>query len=306
MHVKVFSPSAISSFFASHLVKDPLKCGAYGGGFTISRGVYVNLEVNLDTNETIIENYINNIRVDSCILQKVVDLILPKDLKLYRISVKQRIEVPIGCGFGTSGASALAISFALAKAFDLKMTYLQIARIAHIADLECKTGLGTVAGIVGGGFRLALKPGAPGIGVVDRIPIREDEYFILAAAFGPISTKDVLSNRQKLKYINKLGKQTLRDILEDISPENFMKCCKNFALKSGFMTSRVKKVIETAERVGAIGATQNMIGEAVHALVDKSNFDNVFNAFKLFFDEKDILVAKLDVRGPRYLPHNNH
>ncbi|MCS7363989.1 MAG: pantoate kinase [archaeon GB-1867-035] len=306
MHVEVFSPSAISSFFASHIVKDPLKCGAYGGGFTINRGVYVSLEVDFNVDEIMIENYINNVKIDSFILRKIIDLILPKDLGPYKIVVRQRIEVPIECGFGTSGASALALSFALAKAFNLKMTYLQIARIAHMADLECKTGLGTVAGIIAGGFRLALKPGAPGIGVVDRIPICEDEYFIIAAAFGSISTRNVLSSRQKLKYINKLGKQTLRDILKDVSPENFMKCCKIFAFKSGFMTSRVKKVIEAVEKAGAIGATQNMIGEAVHALVDKNNFDSVFNAFKRFFNEENIIVAKLDVVGPRYISSSNH
>lgn len=301
MHVRVFSPSAISSFFSSYIVKDPLRCGAYGGGFTIDKGVYVDVEVDFNTDETVIESYINNVRIDSFILREIVKLILPKDIKSYKLTVSQKIEVPIECGFGTSGASALAISYALAKAFNLKMTYLQIAKIAHIVDLKCKTGLGTVSGIIGGGFRLALKPGAPGVGVVDRIPICEDEYVIISAAFGPISTRNILNNRQKLKRINKLGRETLRKILRDVSPENFMKCCKEFALKSGLMTKRVEKVVEAVEKAEAIGATQNMIGEAVHALVHIDNLYKVLEVFKQFFDEREIIIAKFDVRGPRYI-----
>lgn len=301
MEVKVFSPCAISSFFASHIVRDPLKCGAYGGGFTIDRGVHVHLFVEFNTSETVIESYINNMKVNSFILRKTLELILPEDIEPYRLTVKQEIEVPIECGFGTSGASALAISLALAKAFKLNLTYLQVARIAHIVDLECKTGLGTVAGIIGGGFRLAVKPGAPGIAVIDRIPICEDEYYIISAAFGSISTKSILIDRRKLKYIDKIGRETLRNILKEPSPENFMRKCKEFAIKTGLMTDRVRRVVKAVEKAGAIGATQNMIGEAVHALVRKDNFRRVIKVFNQFFNENEIIIARIDTRGPRYL-----
>ncbi len=298
MNVETFSPAAISSFFAPHIVKDPLKCGAWGGGFTISRGVQVNLEISFNAEKTTLENYINNVKVDSCILGKLVKLMLPPNLEPCRIVVKQKIQVPIECGFGTSGASALAIALALAKALKLNMTYLQIARAAHLADLKCKTGLGTVTGIIGGGFRIAVKPGAPGIGIVDRIPISTDDYYIIAAAYGPIPTKKVLSNPAKLQQIKKLGKETLRHIMKEPTPENFMKQCKKFAIKSGFMTGRVKKAIQEAEKAGAVGATQNMIGEAIHALTPKENLESVYNAFTKHFRRDKIVIAKIDIKGP--------
>ena len=226
---------------------------------------------------------------------------VPSELKPCKVIVKQRIEVPIECGFGSSGASALAISLALAKALKLKMTYLQIARIAHLADYYCRTGLGTVAGIVGGGFRLAVKPGAPGIAIVDRIPINEDEYRVIAATFGPISTREVLGETRKLEYFTELGKEALKNILKEPTPENFMKQCRIFALKSGFMTNRIRGIIENTMNNGLTNITQNMIGEAVHALVHVSEIDKALSIFKKHFNEENIIVAQIDSRGPRYI-----
>ena len=95
--------------------------------------------------------------------------------KSYVVIVNHKIEVPIGTGFGTSAGGALTAGLALKEALDLPLTHNQIGKIAHIAEIECQTGLGTVSSLTStGGCVLVVEPGAPGICQIDRIPITPD------------------------------------------------------------------------------------------------------------------------------------
>jgi hypothetical protein len=57
-------------------------------------------------------------------------------------------------------------------------------------------------------------------------------------------------------------------------------------------------------QAGAIGATQNMIGEAVHAIVLKENASAVVEAFKNVLPEKQVLKCKVDFQGVRLIGNN--
>jgi pantoate kinase len=78
-----------------------------------------------------------------------------------------------------------------------------------------------------------------------------------------------------------------------------MTCCLDFAEKTGFMTERLRKLATLAEKSGAIGAAQNMVGEAVHALTTLENADNVVQAFKQVLPEEKILLTKIALQGAR-------
>lgn len=60
------------------------------------------------------------------------------------IKVKHEIDVPIGCGLGVSGACALGTAIGIAKELKLPITLNQAADFAHLAEVELKTGLGTL------------------------------------------------------------------------------------------------------------------------------------------------------------------
>jgi pantoate kinase len=190
----------------------------------------------------------------------------------------------------------LGTGFALCKVLGINLTYGQIGRIAHVAEIKCKTGLGTVGPLLLSGCILTVEPGAPGFAVIERLPISED-YRIVAGVFNPISTKGVLSSTEKREIVNKWGQKTVNRILAEPSLENFMRTSKEFALKTGFATERVRRLMENAEKAGAVGAAQNMVGEAVHALVLKDKVDDVVEVFKKVLQKKKILVAKIDFRG---------
>jgi pantoate kinase len=304
---KAFSPAGISSFFEicdtetdGSPISDLERIGARGGGFGIQKGVTTQIDVSKAENDSI-HVFINEKDAPEAETTKtVVQMLLSKVSEKCKVVVKHKVEVPIGAGFGSSAAGALSTALALSKALNLKLTYNQIGRLAHVAEVKCKTGLGTVGPLMLGGCILTIEPGAPGIAIIDRIPISTD-YVIVAGVFGPIPTKEVLASPEKRLAVNKWGKKTLEKILSEPSLENFLACCCDFAEKTGFMTERVRTLIRLAEGAGAIGAAQNMVGEAVHALVTLENAENVVQAFKQVLPQEKILVAHVDIQGARLI-----
>jgi pantoate kinase len=153
-----------------------------------------------------------------------------------------------------------------------------------------------------GGCILTVEPGAPGISVIDRIPL-SDDYAIITGVFGSTPTKQVLSSAEKRQEVNRWGRKTLEAILAEPNVENFMACCLDFAEKTGFMTARVRHLAKLAEKAGAVGAAQNMVGEAVHALAFEENAGNIAEAFKQVLPNERILIAKIDFQGARLIRH---
>jgi pantoate kinase len=148
--------------------------------------------------------------------------------------VEHKIEVPIGTGFGTSAGGALTAGLALRETLEIPLTYNQIGKIAHVAEIQCQTGLGTVSSLTSiGGCVLVVEPGAPGICQIDRIPITPD-YMVVAGYLNPTIRKEtVLSSSKKRKEITGYGKKTLKAILDEPNLENFLDCCWEFSQKPG-------------------------------------------------------------------------
>ena len=232
----------------------------------------------------------------------VVEALLSKLDKSYVVIVDHKVEVPIGAGFGTSAGGALTAALALKEALDLPLTYNQIGKIAHVAEVQCKTGLGTVGPLMLGGCILTLEPGAPGISVIDRLPLSPD-YVIVAGVFGPTTTKQILSSAEKRLEVNRYGRKTLEAILDEPSIENFLARCLEFAEKTGFMTPSLRQLVKLAEKAGAVGSAQNMVGQAVHSLVLEENANQVAEAFKQVLPPEKVIVSKVDFQGARLVGH---
>ena len=300
---KAFSPAGISSFFEicdrtpdGKLIADPERIGARGGGFSPSKGVSTEVSV-AEAEENQVQVFING---ECCpeaeTTKSVVEALTAKVSEKYAITVAHRVEVPIGAGFGSSAAGALGTALALSKALGLNLTYNQLGRLAHVAEVKCKTGLGTVGPLLFGGCGLTIEPGAPGFARLDRIPVSPDHRLVVGT-FRLYPTKEMLASEEKREIINEWGRKTLKKILADPSLENFMGACKDFAVGTGFVTSRVQKLIELSEKAGAIGAAQNMLGEAVHALVTVDKMESVHEAFKKLLPEEKIIIANIDLQG---------
>jgi pantoate kinase len=308
---KAFAPAAISSFFEIHdtegnkPIVDLEKVGARGGGFGLQKGVLTKVTIREAEKSSSINVFINSkLALEAKTTRKVIDILLRGKNVKYDVTVEHQIEVPIGTGFGTSAGGALTAGLAFKEALGLPLTYNQIGKIAHVAEIECQTGLGTVSSLTfTGGCVLVVEPGAPGICQIDRIPITSD-YMVVAGFFKSNNPKKkVLTDPEKKQVINRYGKKTLEAILAEPTLENFLECCWDFSQKAGLATDNVRQLVKLAKKAGAVGAAQNMIGEAVHALVLKENANEVAEAFKQVLPSEKVIVSKIDFQGARLVGH---
>jgi pantoate kinase len=307
---KAFAPGAISCFFEIHntspdgtTITDLEQVGARGGGFGLQSGVHTKVTVQeADVNS--IKVFINSQpTIEAKTTEHVIQKLLTQISRNYIVTVEHKIDVPIGMGFGTSAGGALTAALALREALALPLTYNQTGKIAHISEIQCQTGLGTVSSLaVGGGLVLVTKPGAPGICQIDRIPISPD-YVIVAGFYDSKIPKTILFSMERKTQINRCGKKTLKQILAEPTLENFLASCWDFAKNAGFATENVHRLVHLAEKAGAVGATQNMIGEAVHAVVLEENALSVAEAFKQVLPNENIITTKIDFQGARTVKH---
>ena len=305
---RAFSPSGISSFFEicdttedGKTPNDPQKIGARGGGFVIEKGVLTEVEITPTQKSSKIQVIINEQRAPEAETTcAVARKLLQEADSSFEITVSHTVQVPIGAGFGTSAAGALGTALALSEALGLSHTYNDLGKIAHAAEVECKTGLGTVGPLMIGGCVLSVEPGGPGTAVIDRIPLTSDHAIVAGVCRG-ISTKSVLTSPEKREAVNRSGRKTLERILWSPSLSNFLHCCKGFAEEAGFMNDRLRTLMKLAEKAGAIGAAQNMVGEAIHAVTTLENAVRVTQAFMEVLPQEKIITAKIDFQGARLL-----
>jgi len=313
---KAFAPGAISSFFEIFQtnpngtpITNLQHVGATGGGFGLQHGVHTKVSIKPALENSIQITINNKIAPEAKVTQNVTQTILNQTSQKFTVLVEHQIDIPISMGFGTSAGGALTTGLALKEVLNLPLTYNQIGQIAHLAEIQSQTGLGTVSSLsVGGGLILVTKPGAPGICKIDRIPLNPN-YVLVAGFYNSNLPKTCLSpssSKNNNDQINHYGRQTLTKILEKPSVENFLECCWLFAQKTGFATKQVHKLVQLAINAGAIGATQNMIGEAVHAIVLKENAPKVTEAFKQILPKNQVLCCKIDPQGARLTNNKNN
>lgn len=294
VQVSAYSPAGISSFFRIHgPIGNPI--GATGGGFTITRGVKTEVAVKSSSKGEVWISF-NNMPVparDAETSLRVVETLLERfsgaPMKVY---VNHLVDPPIGAGFGTSAASALSLSLAFSKALGLKITLREAAEIAHRAEVSSRTGLGTVAALTVGGCVVTFKPGPPGDCRILRIPSHPD-LRIIAAYFESKLTNVMLKRKDLEERVNRWGDEVLQRILDDPKIETLLSASKEFAVKAGFATRRIRRALEAAERSGAIGGAQNMLGEAIHVVAYNEEVNSIVEALLESVKPRRILVSKI-------------
>ena len=304
---KAFCPAGISGFFQicdkepdGKPITDLERIGARGGGFALKKGVFTEVNI-VEQKQKSVNVFLNGkLAPEFETTRTVVEMLLERVSEPYSVAVKHSVEVPIGAGFGSSAAGALGVALALSKALNINFTHNQIGRIAHVAEVKCKTGLGTVGGLMLGGCVIIVEPGAPNHAVIDRIPISPN-YQIVAGVYKPQLTSEFLKSTKKRAIVNEMGQKTLDKILADPSLEGFLHACREFAEKTGLATQRIRKLMNTAEKAGSVGVAQNMLGEAVHALVEEDKVKNVVKAFERFLSREKIVVSEISLQGAQLI-----
>jgi pantoate kinase len=168
--------------------------------------------------------------------------------------------LPAGAGFGLSAAALLASISALSALFDLRLSDLEVASLAHEIEVIHRTGLGDVAACQGGGIECRK---GPGIGAeIERIP--DPGRILHAVSFGPIPTPQVLGDPGRMEKISKAFPGRCPRNLGDL-----FSLSRSFAEKSGLVTPRVREVLSACDRAG-VSSSMTMLGEGVFALGDEA------------------------------------
>jgi len=298
-------PHRISGFFEivdkenGISIKNPEKIGSRGAGFNIS-GVgetVISCKKLEKEEESQCSIYINEKKVDSKAettyfiydyIEKMID---------YPISVKIEhfFDLPVGCGYGASGSGALGTIFGLNKLLNLNLTNLESGRIAHIAEVVNKTGLGTVCGQLGGGLCVLKEPGYPCN--YERLNSPND-LLVICGSFGTIQTKSILSDEKLSSSIKKAGKFAINKLLLKPNYKNFVKTSYEFVENTQIMKvlnlEKTSNLIKDLCKLDIIGASMNQLGRSVYAFCKKGKEKKVFEVYNTYKPEIKIFELTIN------------
>ena len=309
----VYVPSGVSSFFeicdrnpGGDLIDDPLKIGARGGGFIIEKGTttvaFCPIESQTD------QIYIDGKKTAEARTSLEVIRLIRKKFKIPPVRISHVIQAPIGQGFGTSGAGALTTSLAISDLFDLKFSLAKAAEFAHISEINNLTGLGTVISLASGtgAIGLVTEPGTYSVGRTDAILSDPDDYTLVCATFGPTKKSTVLTDERARSLINEFGRNTLDKIIDDPTPERLLAESRVFSEKTKLASTELLKLSDKAVKSGALGATPNMIGNAIHCLVAKKDYSKFSENFSKLIPKETLFESELIQSGPRISSSDRH
>ena len=301
MEVTAFCPAHITGFFKAHLddSHDNFEnLGSMGAGFSIKQGVTT--RVKIETKKDQESNFRITVKGYQPDKTDVSEFVLNEFLKIGKFSkkffdIEHDISIPVGYGLGSSSAVALSLSFALDQALETKLDKTMIGQIAHNAEVNCKTGLGDVLASFNGGFEIRVKPGAPGIGAVEKIPT--DKISVIMICFSPISTNKFI--KERLSQINGLGGKMVNRLLETKNYEHFQDMSLEFAKYVDVMTPRMEKLVNELSKEN-IKCGVALFGETIFSMIPKEDENKVLKILQNYPDGV-IIRSELDDIGARVL-----
>jgi len=298
-----FSPGHITGFFQICDQQDNvLKKGSRGAGVSITKGVKTELSIEPSQEKGTHTIFINNeTHTDALVSEKVIDFFFSRTgiKNNFQITVKHYLEIPIGAGLGTSGAGALSLAYALNSAFHQPLTDDEAGQLAHIAEIVCSTGLGTVIAESKGGMEVRTTPGAPGIGQIETISINPRAR-VLCLIFGPLLTKKVLRNKETRENINKMGDKLVDKFIKAPSLTNFMQYSRRFAEETGLVSRRTKEVFKMLDKLNIL-CSMPIFGEGVFIIIDKEKYPAIIDLFSKYKDNSQLVLSNIDFQGGRLL-----
>ncbi|HET6517906.1 MAG TPA: GHMP kinase [Nitrosopumilaceae archaeon] len=288
-----FCPAHITGFFKADVDRlEPEKMGSLGAGFSIKDGVTSRVNIEF-SDENKFEIKTNGYETDNTDVSEFVIKEFQKisDKKFY-CNVVHDISIPIGYGLGCSGAVALSLAYALNQALGTNLNKEEIGKIAHKAEVSCKTGLGDVIGSFYGGFEIRTKPGAPGIGELKKI---NADSSVIIACFSPISTKKFID--EKLEVINGLGGKMVNKLIQTSDYNEFQDMSVEFAKYVKVMTPKMDSIISELNNIG-VKCGVALFGETIFSLVPKEKEIQVLKILKKY-DDNILIQSQIDNVGAR-------
>lgn len=306
-----FAPGHITGFFyICDEDADPLRKGSRGAGFSIEKGVTAEVR-RLANSEARESNPEISVRIngkprrDAVVSIEAARLVLARarekgcDGRGSRITIDEEIEVPEGSGFGTSGAGALSVAYALNELLDGPLSRDECGQAAHCAEINCRTGLGSVIAEAAGGCEIRREPGAPGIGRVERFA-RDEEWEAACLTYGPLSTRSMLSDEKTRTRINEAGRSFFAEFLRAPSVAEFLRVSRGFAEATGLISDRVRRIMGRLDDAG-LPCGMPMFGEGVFMLFRPEENERARAIVDASGEKKHLVMSKIDLGGGRVI-----
>jgi len=360
--ISVFVPSHITGFFSIMDNENPLIKGSLGAGVLLDKGVITKIDFldngSIDDSNSVSAlefsngsdlnpdglDEISNFKIlingkcdeyNQGIVLKTIEL-MKNDLSfnLDNVLINQEIQVPVGCGFGTSASSAIGVAICINEFFNLGLSNEDCGKYAHLAELELGTGLGDVIAEFSKGIVLRTKVGAPGYGEVKSIVPQEkfdfkkdmyenNEFYVLTKSIGEISTSSIINSPKYKKIITDIGLQINRrfqneddgivigskfkskfdvafdkEFSDEETIKKFTSSSLEFAKRTHLINDDLLKIIHNLHGK-VIGASMAMLGNTVFAILTHNQKITLeaerFGEFDFYkMNTQGILISKDD------------
>jgi pantoate kinase len=244
-----FVPGHVTGFFTVERDDNPTKAGSRGAGVTLAEGVTV--RVRRGEGPAVV---LNDESVEMAAVERVLRA-LDADAV-----VEAETDLPVGAGFGVSGATTLGTALAVNHVYDRQLSTNELTTIAHGAEVEAGTGLGDVVAQAHGGVPIRLDPGGPNHGTLDAVPRRAR---VEVVTFGEIATEDVVDGDTEV--ITEAGRRALSRLVREPTLTTLAFASRRFAREADLLTPQVRRTVEDVSEAGG-HAAMAMLGESVFAL----------------------------------------
>mgnify|MGYP001026106451 FL=1 len=291
---KAYSPSHITGFYSEVKNDSALNRGSLGAGVSIRKGVKTTVEL-YDSEKSNFVIRINGVNTKDAIVSKfVIDEFLKRAKKHYFLNVSHEVQVPIGYGIGTSGSAALSLAFALNDALSLGLSDTESAQIAHRAEIECKTGLGTVLSEFCGGLCVRIKGGAPGIGRTKIIKINNCKVAIFC--FSPMFTQYFIESIRNIS--NPECTSMMMKVLETKSTLEFLKISYEFSQSLLFINKNCNTLMDCLMQNG-FNCSAALFGQTVFTIVKENELEIIKKISKNF--PAELFISDIENEGARII-----
>lgn len=285
---EAFCPGHVTAFFEVDEDPDPRKKGSRGAGLSLSLGVRTVARARPAVRPSL-EVHVNGKRAKAEVTEAAARKIL-RDSS-YEVKLLADSPLPVSQGFGVSSAAALSTTLALDDALGLGYPREELVALAHVAEVECGTGLGDVVPASQGGMDLRLRPGAPGHADVRRYEVRRE---LLLAVIGPeMLTRSVIRDPAKVAAINRHGGACVEEFARDPTLPRLFDLGNRFAEATGLASPAVLEVVRASRMFGR--AAMAMLGNSVFAEAGREELATLYRKFGT------LMRCEVDNEGARVL-----
>ena len=264
-----FCPGHITAlFYAPEPGPSPETTGSRGAGVCISLGARAEVTANRADATSLSTG-------EGTILAPVVETALRGYLQRsdeqFEVHLDLVLDLPVGQGFGMSGAMAFAALMATEGELGLAGGDLGVLLAhAHAAEVAHTTGLGDVVAQAEGGLDLRVRQGLPPAG---EVLVRQQEGEILIAwGRHPLHTRTVLSDPGARARLRAACLPRLSEASNGPDLDWLLRAGWAFAIEAGLVSEDVERMVELCSPHGLV--SQVMLGNSVFAVGDLDEMEN--------------------------------